>query len=484
MVLSLIHAIKTECFSRKGFDMGAIGGLVGLGGGAAGTSFNGPEEANLIPTTTNQQYQQSYDQNQAALQQQQSLLTALQGQNGLGNQTASYNNLGSLNAQLGNTADANMGLYGQLQNIAAGQGPNPAQAMLNQRTGENVANQAALMAGQRGAGANVGLMARQAAQQGANTQQQAIGQGATMQAQQSLGALGQAGGILGQQAGIQERQAGVLGQQAGLANTMVANQIGGTGAVTGANQAQFGNLVNAINAQNSASVASQGNVNTNNASLANTQMQGQQSLLGGLMNGGGASSMMGGSGGGGGGAGMMAMMAAHGGTVHKMAMGGSAGAQSEFGQFLTGVSAVPISGVAGSNSVSDAGAQALGPQGSSQKQSKSPAQSALQPTSTQTGVDDQATGSTMLAARGGMVPVKLSPQEKIVRPEKVREAVGGRVEAETVPGKAKYPGDNLKNDTFETEVPEGTIIVPRTKAKNERDAADFVRKTLAKRRKR
>lgn len=135
-----------------------------------------------------QQLNDSYNAYQNTAQAQQALLNALQAQNGLGNQTQVYN---------------------QLQGVVNGTGPNPAQAMLNQATGQNVANQAALMAGQRGASSNVGLMARQAAQQGANIQQQAVGQGATLQANQSLNALGQAGN---------------------MANTMASNQIGQTNA--------------------------------------------------------------------------------------------------------------------------------------------------------------------------------------------------------------------------------------------------------------
>lgn len=102
-------------------------------------------------------------------------------------------------------------LAGQLGQLAAGQGPNPALAQLQQATGQNVANQAALMAGQRGAGANTGLMARQIAQQGAATQQQAAGQAATMQAQQQLGAMGALqqqlagmGSLASQQTGFQQ----------------------------------------------------------------------------------------------------------------------------------------------------------------------------------------------------------------------------------------------------------------------------------------
>ena len=43
---------------------------------------------------------------------------------------------------------------------------------------------------------NVGMIARQAGQQGMQAQQQAAGQGASMQAQQQLGALGAQGGDL------------------------------------------------------------------------------------------------------------------------------------------------------------------------------------------------------------------------------------------------------------------------------------------------
>lgn len=142
---------------------------------------------------TPEQAQATYDQSQQALAQQRSFLSALQAQGGLQNQSQ---------------------VYGQLQNVAQGQGPNPAQAMLANATGTNVANQAALMAGQRGAGANVGLIARQAAQQGAQTQQNAVGQAAALQAQQSLNALGQAGSMANQEAAQLQNAQQTYGQQA------------------------------------------------------------------------------------------------------------------------------------------------------------------------------------------------------------------------------------------------------------------------------
>ena len=203
------------------FDLGSMLGGVGLGGGVAGTSMPGPTTA---ATTTGLD---------PALQQQQALVAALQAQNGLGNQSSVYN---------------------QLQNVANGTGPNPAQAMLAQQTGANIASQGAMMAGQRGASANPGLMARQAAQQGGALQQQAVGQGATMQANQSLNALG---------------------QMQGEANTMAGQQIGATTANTQSQQAN----------QNAANEM-QSNINNNNAAIA----QGQQKQAG---SGGGLGSIMG-----------------------------------------------------------------------------------------------------------------------------------------------------------------------------------------------
>ena len=106
-----------------------------------------------------------------------------------------------------------MNLAQVLQNQMYGHGPNVAQNMLNQTTGQNVAQQAALMAGSRGAGANAGLIARQAAQQGGAAQQQAAGQAATLAAQQQLGAQGALANVYGNVAN-QANQAQSIQQQA------------------------------------------------------------------------------------------------------------------------------------------------------------------------------------------------------------------------------------------------------------------------------
>jgi hypothetical protein len=246
----------------------------------------GPQDPGMLqvdPTTQNAQ--RSIVRSNNALDIQKNFLRDLQAQQGLGNQTSVFN---------------------QMQGVANGTGPNPAQAQLAQATGANVANQAALMAGQRGSAANAGMMARQAAQQGAGIQQNAAGQAATLQAQQSLGALNQMGGIANQQAQQQQQ---------------------GTNAYTQAVQNQQNQLLQNAQQNNNARLqqASQANqVNQGNAA-ANNQ------LLGNLAGAAGSAMMLAGTGGaaapammlaggagdsmGGSGAGLGTMLAAEGGQV-------------------------------------------------------------------------------------------------------------------------------------------------------------------------
>lgn len=226
-----------------------MGGLVSgvgslLGGGANNSGFQA-QSANITNPVNAQQLQAGYDQSQNALSQQQQLANALAGQNGIGNQSQVYN---------------------QLQGVANGTGPNPAAAQLAQATGQNTANQAALMAGQRGAGANVGLLARQAAQQGAANQQNAIGQAATLQANQSLGALNQLGGIAGQQ---------------------VAQQQNAVSGLNSAAQGEQNQLLGAQQAFNSAQVANTGNQNSTNAQMSSTNANNSGKFLSGAINGAG-----------------------------------------------------------------------------------------------------------------------------------------------------------------------------------------------------
>lgn len=347
--------------------MGAIGSFFGLSGGAGGTGFSTPELAKVQDTGITSDDLNNYRvAAQNATGAQQSLMQALQQQGGLQNQSQVYN---------------------QLQSVAAGGGPNPAQAMLNNATGQNVANQAALMASQRGAGQNIGLMARNAALQGGNIQQQAVGQGAAMQANQSLGALNAAGQ---------------------MANTQAANQVGVTNSYVGNQQNALANLYNAIAQQNQTNVSNQAGVNTANAGLAQQGLQGGAGVVGGLINAGGAAA---------------GMKKAAGGVIEKQS-----GPSSELGQFLKANKGMQV------------------------------------PESEDSG--------------GGLVDVMLSPGEEVIEPENVKEAAGGTVKSKTVPGKAEVKGDSLKNDKVPAKLKPGSVVVPRTKVKD--DPAAFVRATLAK----
>ncbi len=167
--------------------------------------------------------------------QQQAFLQALQAQGGLQNQS--------------NVFQQQQQLAQQLQQQTLGEGPNPAQAQLAQNTASNVQQQAALAAGQRGASANSGLVARQAAMQGAGTQQAATGQAATLQAQQQLSAQQQLQQQQQMLAGLANQQAG---QQQNQVNQNAQTALQGYGASTGALNQQ--NQINAGIAQQNANL--------------------------------------------------------------------------------------------------------------------------------------------------------------------------------------------------------------------------------------
>jgi hypothetical protein len=403
---------------------------------------------------------------QVSIGQQQQLADALQQQGGIQNQSNIYNQLGQ---------------------VASGQGPNPAQAMLNQQTGQNVANTAALMAGQRGASQNAGLIARQAGQQGANLQQQAVGQGATMQAQQSLNALGQ--------------QAGIAGQQ-------VQNTLGAQQAATGAQQNQAGQLIGANTALNQANIANAGQMNQANAAIAAGNQKGQQNLLGGIAS--GIGSIFG---------------LAEGGMVPHYADGGDVsesadGPMSSFGRALMGgTNDNPYATLgSGIGSALNSGIKSL-----FAPNQNSIANQAMQNTRNQSqllggnpvpspslGVTPQAPnpnapnlggsdlqfsnqGPSLMAgmARGGKVPAMVSPGEKYIPPSGVEKVAQGKESAihagRTIQGKAKVPGDSLKNDTVPKTLEEGGIVLPRsiTQSKKPGPAAQkFVEALLAKQGKR
>lgn len=400
---------------------GGLGGMLGLNGGVNGTGVS----ANMQTVDRNQLARADQGSN-AALQQQQQFLQALQAQNGLGNQSSVFN---------------------QLQNVANGTGPNPAQAQLANATGANVANQAALMASQRGASGNAGLMARQAAQQGANIQQQAAGQGAALQANQSLNALNNMGGIANQQA---------------------ANQMNSTNAYVNNAQQQQSNLLNAAGA-----------ANNNNQQSLNTAMQGQQNFVGNLM--GGVGSAFG--------------LFAEGGTVD---MPGavpdiSEGPKSRWGKFKAGfnesANAKPQTPQTPMGNAANRMGTAVGQGIKSLFAPAAPPVLAAPPSSmVQPMADPMQPAMPMMAAEGGKVPVLLSPGEKVLSPDQAKAAKQGKVNpmaaGKTVPGKPKVSGakDSYANDTHATSLEPGSVVLPRsvTESSNPEWAAHkFVRQLMA-----
>lgn len=459
----------------------SITGGVSGGSGAAGINYNA-SGADIQAPVTNDQYAAQLGNTNRALQQNDIVYNQAMSQNATGN--------------LGGT-------FAQLQNITNGQGPNPAQAQLAQATAANTANQAALMAGQRGSSANTGLIARQAAMQGGANQQASAGQAATLQAQQSLSALGQQGQI---------------------AQNQIQNQQQAANADINAHQNQQQQLLNAIGQQNNANVGMQSNVNNANAGIANTVAGGQMQLIGNLA----------------GGAGSAAMMMAGGGSVMPlplaMADGGvpnqtAKGAQSNLGKFLNGTASSTPAGTvgAGANQLGQAVGKGIGSMFSSSSPSSQPAtggSSASDYTSTtgQGGSDssdyknldahdsqleqDLAQGPQammadgglmaiasklapmiqMMAAHGGKVPALVSPGERYLSPKDVEEVEHGADPMEKgkkIPGKAKVKGDknSYANDTVPATLEEGGIVLPRsvTQAKHPHwEAHKFVSQIMAK----
>lgn len=335
-------------------------------------------------------------------------------------------------------------LAAQLQAQANGQGPNVAQNQLNQATGANVANQAALMAGQRGSSANVGLLARQNAQQGAGIQQQAAGQAATLGAQQQIAA------------------------QQNLAN-LAATQVGQAGqATSGLTQAQQGEqsiLQNANSSYNNAITGMQSNINNVNAQTA-AGNQGGGSGLGGIVGGiGGAVSSI-------------TSLFAKGGEVQKYASGGNVivgnplvsgnsnpgGPQSWAGQWLN--SNAPASGtnIQSTPSFGNAPGTAMNfGQGVSSAIDSIKGAFTKPPMEGAEEIGDE--GSSDLPSSMGMA------------------AEGGKVNAKSPKQKAVKANNSYDNDKVPAMLSEGEIVLPRsitTHPQAPEMAADFVRKTLAK----
>lgn len=404
--------------SRLCFKEGAIGGLLGVSGGAAGSGFGGPTANPSDPTG---------------------------------------------NANLANS-------YNQLQQVAQGNGPNPAMAQYNQNV-QNLAKQ------QSGAissvqGISPALAARMASQQGSGAMQNAAAQGATMQAQQQLGAMGQAAGVAGSQANI----------AAGM----------------------------------------QQNVNNVNGSLAQNQMQGQQGLMGGIMSGFGAMS----------GAGGMAAAAANGGMAGKdfgrpMADGGDVSQPSLLSQFLSGQNPQSVqTQVAPTQSLPAVSGFDKGLGGYGAPKGKSSPGGGATSSPSDTAIGDYAPGGTDIyqspnfgaslmnmhggmgasdymgsnsdyatslmnqptgMAKGGQVSALLSPGETYIPPGKVKQAAKSAnplASGKKVPGKPRVAGNSYANDVVPAKLDAGGVVIPNSIMQSKDPAAgakDFIAGIIAKR---
>jgi hypothetical protein len=312
-------------------------------------------------------------------------------------------------------------LYTQSQ----GGGPNPAQAMLNNSTGANVANTAANIAGARGASGNVGLMARQAANAGAGIQQNAIGQGAALNAQQQLGAQGALSSLYGQQ-GSQ-----IQGEQ-------------------NANTALYGAAAGANNAQNNTNVSNYGQMQNINSGVAAQNASATNNTLGGFLGAGGSA---------------VGALLAKGGTVPKP--GGKIALPAHLKSvvelyhphMLASGGFIQV----GNYAVPEGGGVAAGMQG---------AGGGLKSLIGGGGSDSDAGGGGAGGALAGMGAGM--------------EAKGGEINISAggkVPGKAAVKGNSYSNDTTLAMVSPGEIVIPRSITQGENapeKAAAFVAKELAK----
>lgn len=405
-----------------------------LGGGNNNSQFQATS-ANILNPTTVDQSNAAYGQSQNALMQQQQLANALGAQNGIGNQSSVYN---------------------QLQGVANGTGPNPATAQLAQATSANTANQAALMAGQRGVGANVGLLARQAAQQGAANQQNAIGQAATLQAQQQLGALGQLGGLATQQ---------------------VAQQQNAVSALNSGAQNEQSQILGGIQGQNNAIVSNQSNINNANSGLAQTNANNAAKFTGGELNsiGGAVNTLLSGA------------PKAYGGLVEKFADGGVPTAIPDVSQVNDGSGG----GSSGSSSAMSSLLPLLLAAANG---------GIVNPKVAQVPAAERFSGALaphiqhiaeiyhpQKFAGGGKVNSLVSPGEVYLSPEKAKEvARDGKnplKEGKKVPGEPKVKGNSYANDVVPAKLQEGGVVIPNSIMQSSDpagNAAAFVKKLVEK----
>lgn len=322
----------------------------------------------------------------------------------------------------GNSAIGNVGNENDLVSAILNQkSPSAAQSALATQTGNNVNNTAALIAGARGANSNPGLVARQAAIAGAGSQQSAIGQAATLQAQEDVAKKNLATALYGQ----------------------IGNQSNGLLSVgTGSNNAQNSNLVSnynmaqGINAQVSAQNAAADNKSTSN-------------IIGGITGGGGSA---------------LSSIFYKGGKVKNPGSNPKTDMVPAKDRFTIPSHIKGMASIYHPDMFADGGeidqmqpadVDAFVPQDSSQGFGES------------SGGEKKGGGIGALLAllnKGGTVKAMVSPGEQYLDPTDVKKVVKDGANplsvGERIPGKPKVKGDSLKNDVVPKRLKSGGVVIP------------------------
>lgn len=385
--------------------MGFVGDLFSGSKGAGYTPQGVTGMPDYLQTTNANQLAQGYGHTQSGINQQQAFLNALY-----------KNNIGALGQQ------------NQLANqLAGGQGAtNLAQAQLAQNTGNNMREQAALMASARGAGSNPGLIARQAAMAGGAMQQQATGQAATLQAQTAL---------------AQQQQL------AELNNARLGQLQGGLNSYNQAAQNQYGMGLNAAGNQNQQAIAMQSNINNVGGGIA----QGNQGFQSGFLS----------------------KLLYKGGQVPGYADGGEVqnGPTSILGRFLQAHSGSQ----APSNGVQSLPAANQDYGGGMQLMSKA---TGIAPGQNDGGLHLMSKGASQLGglfggAGGGAADLAGGAGGGAGMGLAAALSPGGKV-----PGKAEKSGDSEQNDTVDAKLSPGEVVIPRSHVHDPELAAQFLNKLM------
>lgn len=353
---------------------------------------------------------------------------------------------GTLNTGLNQGAGNQANLASMYAAQASGQGPNPAQAALNQQTGQNIAQQAALQAGQRGGGANAGLLASQAAQQGAATQQQAVGQGASLQAQQQLAA------------------------EQNLQNLSASQIAQGSAATQGLNNAQQNeqNILQGANTSlNNANVGIQSNINNVDAGISTANQNAAGNVVSGIGQAASAALPF-----------AAAAFLAKGGIVRPVrayAGGGvvgeqTSGPQSYAGQWL--------------NSSSNAGTPLQVQPTSFNTDIKNPFANIKSPTMPSRGGPNNLQGFDVDQALAANPATGAADLPSMAMPGEMLAANGGKVKPQAEGEGAAVKGNSLKNDKIPAMLSQDEIVIPRSITMGKmapEKAAAFVAHELAKR---